>query len=220
MQILDEVTLVAYADGELDMETASDVEAALAADPEARALLRNLMESAAMVRTAFTPVLHEPVPSRLVQAVHDTDTGREKNGRRRSSFLHNWGIAIAASAAMLVIGFGSGFAVFGRGALSGFEIADETAAARFIESTRTFNQALENELSGTTVSWAAPNNGYDISVTPVRTFRKSDGGYCREYRLKRLSGQRQELEHGIACRLTGGKWVPRNVVITATADAI
>lgn len=66
MKQLDANSLVAYVDGELDMETAALVEAQLAEDMDASELAGRLRETAALVRAAHTHVLHEAVPDRLL----------------------------------------------------------------------------------------------------------------------------------------------------------
>jgi anti-sigma factor RsiW len=57
--------LVAYVDGELPAAEAREIEAWLAADPEAQELRRHLQEDALALRGLFTSVLREPVPAGL-----------------------------------------------------------------------------------------------------------------------------------------------------------
>jgi len=66
MKQLDANTLVAYVDGELDVETAELVESLLAEDPEASEVAGMLRNSAALARAAHGHVLHETVPDRLL----------------------------------------------------------------------------------------------------------------------------------------------------------
>lgn len=66
MKQLDANTLVAYVDGELDIETASLVEARLLEDTEAREITGKLRDSASLIRAAHNHVLHEAVPDRLL----------------------------------------------------------------------------------------------------------------------------------------------------------
>ena len=58
--------LIAYLDGELDASERREIEAWLDADPAARDKLAAFAESAALVRSAFDEVMHEPVPERLI----------------------------------------------------------------------------------------------------------------------------------------------------------
>ena len=63
----DDLTLMAYADGQLDAAASRDVEAALAADPALAARVRQQQGLTRRVAAAFAPALHEPVPERLRQ---------------------------------------------------------------------------------------------------------------------------------------------------------
>ncbi|MBV8168047.1 MAG: zf-HC2 domain-containing protein, partial [Alphaproteobacteria bacterium] len=63
MSELDENTLVAYVDGELDAASAREVERALEASPVARNTVAKLRAGAALVRAAFAEALHEPPPA-------------------------------------------------------------------------------------------------------------------------------------------------------------
>jgi len=60
--------LIAYLDGEVDASERREIEAWLDADPAARDKLAAFAESAALVRSAFDGVMHEPVPERLIAA--------------------------------------------------------------------------------------------------------------------------------------------------------
>ena len=74
-----EETLMAYADGELDLVTRAEIEAAMAQDPEvARAVERHRL-MAAQVRTAYDGVLEEPVPERLASAGDECRDGRRSS---------------------------------------------------------------------------------------------------------------------------------------------
>lgn len=98
MSELDENTLVAYVDGELDAASAREVEQALENSPVARNTVAKLRASAALVRAAFADALHEPPPPRLVAMLRAASTRR----RPRTYWL-----PLAASIALL-IGVGAG----------------------------------------------------------------------------------------------------------------
>src|SRR5215469_7687423 len=68
MQKPSDETLIAYLDGELDDDARSEVESWLEADAELRDRVAALAASAEALRAAFEPVLHEPVPERLLAA--------------------------------------------------------------------------------------------------------------------------------------------------------
>src|SRR5258708_13779242 len=68
MQKRSDDRLVAYLDGEVDAAVRREIESWLDTDPAARDKLAALAESAALVRSAFDEILHEPVPERLIAA--------------------------------------------------------------------------------------------------------------------------------------------------------
>lgn len=65
--MIDDSTLHAYLDGELDPATRAEVEARLAQDPEARQRLENYAGVDRLLRQEYAPVLDEPVPARLLR---------------------------------------------------------------------------------------------------------------------------------------------------------
>lgn len=95
---LDDNTLVAYVDGEIDAAGAAAVERRLRTDARARNKVLALSQSAVMLRAAFNAALHESVPPRLLDALD-----RPARQRRRIGF------PVAAAIAGLVIGLAGGF---------------------------------------------------------------------------------------------------------------
>ena len=116
MQKRSDDRLVAYLDGEVDASERRDIEAWLDNDPAARDRLAGLAESAALVRSAFDEVIHEPLPERLIaMARGETSSsgegakivpfGRRQTGGNapaRRSWL--FGLPIAASILGLLLG--------------------------------------------------------------------------------------------------------------------
>ena len=78
MRLPDE-TVTAYVDDELDAASRAEVEAAMAADPEIRAQLEAQIDLRARLRATFDPVLTEPVPERLLQAVRQLPPHRPES---------------------------------------------------------------------------------------------------------------------------------------------
>jgi len=95
---LDDNTLVAYVDGEIDAAGAAAVERRLRTDAGARNKVAALSQSAVMLRAAFNAALHESVPPRLLDVLD-----RPAHQRRRI------GVPVAAAIAGLVIGLAGGF---------------------------------------------------------------------------------------------------------------
>ena len=81
MQKRSDDRLIAYLDGEVDRSESREIEAWLDSDPAARDKLAALAESAALVRSAFDEVMHEPLPERLIAAARGETVSVEPNAK-------------------------------------------------------------------------------------------------------------------------------------------
>lgn len=182
--------LAAFADGELAEPRASEVAAAIGADPE---LARQLAAHRALrqaLTAHFNPIAAEPVPDRLrallTGAAADADTAppaavidlaaaRASREARRKIPRWTWvvGPAIAATLGLLV---------FRPPGASGPDYAGTQLAA-----------ALDSRLSSDPVAPGEPRI--------LASFARADGAMCRAY-----AGQRQS---GIACRDSDGWRIER-----------
>jgi len=120
MQKPNDEVLVAYVDGELEESERAEVEAWLEADAVLRERVAGLAESARLLRAAFDPVLHEPVPERLLAAARGgaapqvVDLATERKKRFGARYWAQW--AAAAGVAGLLIGGSVGYFLGGPGA--------------------------------------------------------------------------------------------------------
>jgi surface antigen len=67
-------------------------------------------------------------------------------------------------------------------------------------------QTLEHAPERQTVTWRNPDNDTDYAVTPVKTFQRDDGRYCREYTATATIGGKPQETYGTACRQPDGSW--------------
>ncbi len=86
---------MAYVDGELDAAAASQVEAAMRADPELATLVAAQQRLRARLQQAFAPALEEPLPTRL--------SATAARAPRRLPMLPSTWLAAAASLALGVL---------------------------------------------------------------------------------------------------------------------
>lgn len=111
---IDTAILMAYVDGEVDVETAREIEKALTGDAEARARVAQMRESAQLARAAFADVIYEPVPEAMKAAILNAPgkvvAFRRKNGGAGGLFagLRRMSLPIAATLAGVAFGFGLG----------------------------------------------------------------------------------------------------------------
>lgn len=72
--------------------------------------------------------------------------------------------------------------------------------------SQTTHEALEYQPSGRASSWNNPDSGHSGTITPVKTWQRDTGQYCRDYTQSIIvDGQIQEAQ-GTACRDNGGNW--------------
>jgi len=199
--MIDDETLMAYADGELDAPARDAVQRAIAADPQLAERVRRHQALRGRVDAAFEPLLHEPVPQRLLDALRDAGAPaqdsrvidlaaeraakaaeRHRQQRRRWSWPE-WG----AMAACLVVGV-----AVGQFALTALESGPfETSAGQLIARGE-----LERALS----KQPAAASAQDAKVAIQLSFVSAGGEYCRSFAL-----HGQNALAGLACR-SGAQW--------------
>ena len=105
------------------------------------------------------------------------------------------------------IGGGSGRAVaIAAGAVTGALIGGAIGRNMDLQDQRELSHALEHSKTNHATSWSNPDTGCSYTVKPTRTYRKSNGHYCREYLTwATINGKRQRM-YGTACRQPDGSW--------------
>jgi len=66
--------------------------------------------------------------------------------------------------------------------------------------------ALEYNRDNQRSAWHNPNSGAEVSATPTRTFKASNGENCREYQTTVTVSGKKENAYGTACRQPNGSW--------------
>jgi len=109
------------------------------------------------------------------------------------------------------VGSGTGNKVaIGAGVLAGGMLGSKVAKSMNCQDQSYHNEtaqnALENETSGSTSSWNNPDSGAAGTVTPMRTYQREDGTYCREFEQTISVEGSSEQAYGTACRQPDGSW--------------
>jgi hypothetical protein len=196
MTISDEI-LMAYADGELDAATRASVEAAMQEDPEIRKRVARHRALRETMRGAFSAVLDEPVPDRLIEAargqstapksaVVDLSLAREARDPKNLTAPRRW--QPAAMAASVLLGLGLGFLAWHG---SGSALIQRGAGGGLVASAA-LAQALSNQLS-------EDRTQVSIAVTGL-SFRDKSGDFCRTFSLTGSAAS-----SGLACH-EGTDW--------------
>ena len=187
----DDAQIHAYVDGVLDAETSARLEADSRRDAALAARIAQQRELRTLLRAEFDPVLEEPIPRRLRNALAGPAPGaavmpigaaRKEGARARPVWsTREWG----AIAATLVLGVFVGQLGFrGAGNLPIETDQGKLVAAGFLET------ALSTQLTGAAPEGAAARVGL--------SFRAGAGEYCRTFVLQTGAG-------GVACRRSG-RW--------------
>lgn len=201
---LDDETLMAYADGELEPAERARIAAALEKDPDLAARVEKHRALRAQVAGAFGTLLDEPVPDRLRAAAlggavaeSGRDTVVDFPARRARAARAPWRarewLAMAAS---LLLGVAISWRAF-----SPRDTATLSGDGGALVARGVLAAALDAQLAGS----AAQESPVSIGLT----FKARDGSYCRSFTL-RTAGVA-----GLACR-AGDEW---HVPVTASADA-
>lgn len=186
---ISEETLMAYVDGELDAATRASVEAAMQEDPDITKRVARHRAVREAMRGAFSAVLDEPVPDRLIaaarqaaprSAVADLSLAREAAQRKNSAARGRW--QPAAMAASLLLGLGLGFLAW-----HGPRALIEPGAGGGLVASAALAEALSSQLSD--------DRAADRAAIIGLSFRDKSGAYCRTFALRgNAAGS------GLACR--------------------
>jgi hypothetical protein len=182
-----EETLMAYADNELDSQTRSAVEAAMATDPEVARRVAQHKALRGQLRLAYDKALDEPPPQRLVDAARGVPAVRREGNviplRRKPPPRRTWP-QWASVAASLVAGVLIGQALL-RTSNTGGPVT--TSRDGQLLANGVLARALSDQLAGE-----------QTQDTPVRigvSFKSKSGDYCRTFAL-----QEPAPLAGLACR--------------------
>ena len=183
----DDMQIYAYVDGELDAETSARLEADSRSDTGLASRIAEQRALRTRLRAEFDPVLAEPIPQRLSDALAGPGPGaaitpigaaRRDSGRaaRAAWSLREWSAVAATLAVGVLVGV---FASRGSG-----DLPFETRQGQLI-ATAYLDTALSTQLAGA----ARP----DAAVRIGMSFRAAGGEYCRTFTL-------QSGASGLACR--------------------
>lgn len=227
----DEEMLMAYADGALEPHQAEAVEAYLAANPHARALVDELRLSAELAREAFQVPMATPPPDRLVAAIVGprpvepaipVGTGasvidfQSKSARRARLRPLEW-MAAAASLALIATG-GVVWYAGGGSTGAGREAIGEIASGP-VSKGGELERLLETYVSGRTLDLASSDaKGRAFKV--VATFNGKGERICREVEVLRDTRSMVPISAGLACRSRQGGWQIAGVVQLGSGNLV
>lgn len=189
-------TLMAYVDGELSDEERNVVEAAMALDAELAHEVERQQALRQQLQVAFSGVLQEPVPDRLIATARTAPTGKpavafqpnvtdlsQVRAAKPEATTRRWALPEwSAMAACLVIGLFVGHQLMRTPSSEPVVTQDGRLVA-----SGALSQALSTQVAGE----ASAANGVHIALT----FRDGGGNYCRTFVMKEGG-----TLAGLACR--------------------
>ena len=102
------------------------------------------------------------------------------------------------------------FATLGQtGLLSLFtatEVGQKVQRSDYLYAERAGQDSLEYYRSGTRSAWQNPDSGNAGTITPMRTYQRDDGTYCREFEQLLIAGGVTVRANGTACRQPDTTW--------------
>jgi hypothetical protein len=199
-------TLMAFADGELDMAQRADLERELAIDAALRQRVTALTTQRERVAAAFAPVLEEPVPDRLAGLLQPSSApptaapvmnlGERRAARERSARRPSWA-QWGGLAASVLMGVLLGLQFKPNGADPATELRDgQLLAGGAVE------QALASQLA------SQPVVGAPVAVQ--LSFVDKGGSYCRTFSTAAMAG--------LACK-QGERWAVQSLAATESTPA-
>jgi len=193
---LDDETLMAYADGQLEGARRAEVEVALAVNPEAWETVQMFRDTRCMMSGLYDAPLREPVPARLLATLSEEERVVPLRQRRpcwyRSTTVP-W--ALAATVAACAVGLAT-TGIFSESELFGHRTSPQLADTLL-------NQALDEQPSGTPL--VVTGNGATREILPMLTFQDPEGRYCREFENQVIHAfGKNNISVGVACRESEG----------------
>jgi len=190
--MIDDATLMAYADGELDAQGRAEVEAATAADPQLAERLQAHVDLRHAAGSAFADLLAEPPPQRFIETIMASNVVRPDFGARRFQQSAPW-LAVAAS---LMVGVFCGHQF--------------TASRQALALVDGHGVAARGQLASALDSQLASKRHGDVEIG--LTFASTKGEYCRTFKMPKAALA------GLACRDAGVWRVPVTAELGAARE--
>ena len=158
-----DVDVTAYVDGELDASARAEFETRLKADPALQGQVERAQRLRALLQSSYAPVMEEPVPQRLKDALLRPKVESLDAARARRRWTPTWA-QLGGMAASVVLGL-----------LIGQQIQP---AGNSLQAQGDLAQALNSKLSGEKLG----------SVSLGLSFAAKGGAYCRSFAMDGSAG--------------------------------
>jgi anti-sigma factor RsiW len=213
----DDETLLAFADGRLDAESAARVTRHLETDVDARRTVAMYRRTGELAKRAFDEALHvqaSPQLMRMLSEDGDAESGRSRVMplRRRPTHARvprEWRLLPLAASIVLIVG--------GLFALLMFRSVPPEAtgiALGAVERGSALERLLETKATGVSETLSVGTAGARKEVTLILTFRDRLQRPCREFEAGPHGTN--NLDVAVACRNADGGWTIEGAAHVAT----
>lgn len=206
--LVDDHDLIAFYHRRLSAPQAQHIGALLESDPDIATRYRALRAEIETLSAAVSEPWQAAPPSGAEAMIRSAmSASRAGTGLARRSWTRRLGwVQAMAATVLLCVGLAGGFALSEW--RRDLREADYVTALGELSAARTqsLQAALNNALSGEPYALAAADRQWAVQITPVRTFRNSNGAFCREFVEEwELAGDADNA-YRIACRDQVGHW--------------
>ena len=209
MSTIDDMTLSSYLDGELDYAHANEVTSQIHEHSSVQKRFLALATSQALLRAYGQTEARREVPHHLINTLH---------AKKKNKLVRIPPKTIFQIAAVCVL-FLSSYLV-GRHYNIGPEYQPSLVPVIPTSLAQTINEVLEYEKSGSEQNWVELAGGGTARVTPVKTFRGTEGKFYRMYLID-LSGE-EGVRHfwAMASRQSKENWETKGIFTGAVPGNI
>lgn len=192
--------LMAYADGELSQQEATDIAAYLDGNDEARAVVEQFRRTAERIKAAYLQSLNSTVPGKLIDTVMSSPTRAGSNTiempwpRRSIRNILPMSFALAASIALVIGAAGGAWMT----QIAPSTIQSASIALGPVAKGTSLDNLLEKQPSGTELAFN--DDGTSNRLLVIATFRDAKDRICREIEVLDGAAGQQPVAAGVACR--------------------
>lgn len=200
MTRIDDISLSCYLDGELDYARAADVTNQINQNGQTRDRFVTMAISHCMLRAYGQNEAQKKIPPKLVQVL------RSENKRKRYLIQNKTIFQIAAVVLLFIASY-----FMGQQTRTGQLYQPSLVPLIPASLGQTINTVLEYQKSGSNQNWIQIEDGISARITPVRSFRSSDGNFYRMYLIDINNEAGTQHFWGMASRLSKENWQTKGV---------
>ena len=209
MSTIDDTTLSCYLDGELDYARATNVTDQIHRDVNTRDRFVAMATSHGLLRAYGQTEARKEISPKLAQALRSSYK-RTRFTLRQSTIFQFAAVFLLFVASFLMGRQGNVVQVYHPSLVPVIPAALE----------QTINTVLEYQKSGSTQDWIEIEDGMSAKITPVQSFRGSEGNFYRMYLIDISGEEGTQKFWAMASRIGKENWQTKGVFASDTPGSI